>query len=171
MKLREGNVFSRVCLSFCPRWSLYDHYPWCIGPHFTGTAYSWHRVAITGDLFKLVHWTSLYNLPTPPVLTSGGHWNTYGWQAGSAHPTAMLSCSLVYLIIAKFSLFLKIAFHWLNSQETRHLYIYPWPRGPCPLIHLDPPLKYSWNNISRSWGWQHCPLNALKQIYIFLSSV
>ena len=29
----------------------------------------------------------------PPALTpSGGHQNTYGWQAGGTHPTGMLSC-------------------------------------------------------------------------------
>ena len=34
--------------------------------------------------------------PTPPVLTSSaGHRNMYGWQAGSTHPTGMLSCSMV----------------------------------------------------------------------------
>ena len=33
MKLREGNVFSRVCLSICPQGEgvVCDHYPWCIG--------------------------------------------------------------------------------------------------------------------------------------------
>ena len=29
----------------------------------------------------------------PPVLTpSGGHQNTYGWQADGTHPTGMFSC-------------------------------------------------------------------------------
>ena len=31
-KLREGNVFTRVCLFMGG-----DHYPWCIGPHSTET--------------------------------------------------------------------------------------------------------------------------------------
>ena len=39
-KLRESNVFSSVCPSFCPQslseGSSCDHYPWCIGPHHTG---------------------------------------------------------------------------------------------------------------------------------------
>ena len=26
------------------------------------------------------------------VLTPGGHQSIYGWQAGSTHPTGMLSC-------------------------------------------------------------------------------
>ena len=32
--------------------------------------------------------------PTPPpvLISSGGHWNTYSWQAGGTHPTGMLSC-------------------------------------------------------------------------------
>ena len=46
MKLREGR-FSRVCLSFCPRWSLYDHLP-------------------------MMHWTSLYRHSL--LMTSGGKW-------------------------------------------------------------------------------------------------
>ena len=36
--------------------------------------------------------------PPPPVLTpSGGHWNTYSWQAGGMHPTWMLSCLGVFI--------------------------------------------------------------------------
>ena len=62
--------------SVCPRGSPWDHYPLCIGPHFTPPPPTqpqppppqtwdmdppapgpcrWHLVAITGDLFKLVH--------------------------------------------------------------------------------------------------------------------
>ena len=39
----------------------------------------------------------IWDLPSPPlVLTSSGcHRNTYGWQAGSTHPTAMLSRSVM----------------------------------------------------------------------------
>ena len=52
----------------------------------------------------VMYWTSLYSsppldtrhgiYPLPPlVLTlSGGHRNPYDWQAGSTHPTRMLSC-------------------------------------------------------------------------------
>ena len=43
-KLREGNVFSHVCPSFCPqmgggarRGVPCDQYSWCFGPHHTGT--------------------------------------------------------------------------------------------------------------------------------------
>ena len=32
----EGNVFIHVCLSFCPQGVPCDHYPWCIGTHWTG---------------------------------------------------------------------------------------------------------------------------------------
>ena len=62
-KLREGNFFSRVCLSVCssgrggPMWPLRMMH-WtslCRGP------------LPPGDLFKLVHWS------TPLLVTSGGH--------------------------------------------------------------------------------------------------
>ena len=38
-KLWGGNIFSHVCLLFCPQgWGIqYDHHPWRIGPHLTGT--------------------------------------------------------------------------------------------------------------------------------------
>ena len=71
-KFREGNVFSRVCLSTDGE-VPYDHYRWCIqrplalspdmgphctgnrhvdmGPHCTGTLFHTHK----RDLFKLVH--------------------------------------------------------------------------------------------------------------------
>ena len=42
MKLREGNVFSHVCLSVhrgWGEWDIYGHYSWYIGPHCTGTPY------------------------------------------------------------------------------------------------------------------------------------
>ena len=37
VKLWEGNVFSHVCLSFCPQGGPALSLPWCIGPHNTGT--------------------------------------------------------------------------------------------------------------------------------------
>ena len=74
MNLREGNVFTAVCLSFCSC---------CIGPPctelpgFVPLSYLqtwdvivhrspplppwWHRVVITGDLFKLNH----FRIPSP----------------------------------------------------------------------------------------------------------
>ena len=30
--------------------------------------------------------------PLPVLTPSGGHPNTYGWQAGGTHPTGILSC-------------------------------------------------------------------------------
>ena len=39
-KLREGNIFICVCLSFCPRGLSCDHYPCCIGFHYTGSPQS-----------------------------------------------------------------------------------------------------------------------------------
>ena len=92
MKLREGNVFSRICLSTGVRVPC-DHYSGCIGSHSTGPSlctgpHPWaslHRdlapapcwrypVAKTGDLFKLVHLrTLLYCKPSPSLmLTSDG---------------------------------------------------------------------------------------------------
>ena len=55
----------------------------------------WHLVVTIGDLFKLGHLrTTPPPTPSPPVLTSNdGYRKTYGWQAGGAHPTGMLSCS------------------------------------------------------------------------------
>lgn len=51
-----------------------------------------YLVVITGYLFKLVHLST-----SPTVLTcSGGHWNTYGSQEDSIHPTGMFSYYVVY---------------------------------------------------------------------------
>ena len=85
--LWQDNVFSHVRLSDCPRgeggmwrllmmhWTSIDRYP---PPppkkkHWTGTPtppWQWHLVALTGGLFKLVHFR------TSPGLTSGGYWST-----------------------------------------------------------------------------------------------
>ena len=35
-------------------------------------------------------------LPPPGPTPSGGHQNTYGWQAGGTHPTGMLSCLMIF---------------------------------------------------------------------------
>ena len=109
MKLRECNVFSHVRLfTGVPC----NYYPWCIGPHCTGTPwlvqtcstwasrYSSHLPPATHlgpgpipwcwYLMDTVHWTSLYK--DPLVLTPGGYWSMYSWQVGSIHPTGMLSC-------------------------------------------------------------------------------
>ena len=38
IKLREDNVFSRVCQSVCSKRGVpCDYYPWCIGPPYTST--------------------------------------------------------------------------------------------------------------------------------------
>ena len=38
------------------------------------------------------------NTPLPPavVISTGGHWNMYSWQADGRHPTGMLSCFYVF---------------------------------------------------------------------------
>ena len=80
-KLREGNVFTRVCLSVHRDvGSPCDHYPWCIGLYCTGPP---------------GHQTWALPFPRtldirPPVLTSGGHWSTYGWAV-----RILLECFLV----------------------------------------------------------------------------
>ena len=90
-----------------------DHFPWYIGPqrtgpflalspdmgpHWTGPPptsrspiHKWHLVAITGDLFKLVHFDPL------PVLTSGGHQSTYRWQVAEL-VRILLECFLADVI-------------------------------------------------------------------------
>ena len=45
-----------------------------------------------GNHRRLVQTCSLKEYLSPPVLTSGGHWSIYIWQAGSTHHTGMLSC-------------------------------------------------------------------------------
>ena len=56
------------------------------------------------------HWRPVKICPledlTPrTVLTaSGGHWNTYGLQAGGTHPTGMLSCLCTDIGVCTFSL-------------------------------------------------------------------
>ena len=106
-KLREGNVFTGVCLSFC--WEGW-------GPHVTithdglGHEYPllWipdmgpppipdigpthHPLLLTsgGHHQRPVHTCSLEDLPLPILTSSGGHRNTYGWQVGGTHPTGML---------------------------------------------------------------------------------
>ena len=44
-------------------------------------------------------WGKVMFLHVSVILStiSGGHRNTYGWQAGSTHPTGMLSCLLIQI--------------------------------------------------------------------------
>ena len=79
IKLQEGNVFSRVCLTFCPQ---------------GGRGLMWP--------LSMMNWTSLHRLfpslvpledPLPHqywYLVANETW--YGWQAGGMHPTGMLCC-------------------------------------------------------------------------------
>ena len=96
-KLWQGNVFSRVCPSFCPGGVLCDHYPWCIRLQRTGTLPPTHGprpMLLTSRSqdrrrIQLVHLRTLPSL----VVTSGSYSSRYGGQAGGMHPTGMLSCS------------------------------------------------------------------------------
>ena len=36
--------------------------------------------------------------PLPPVLTSGGHWSTHGWQAGGWASNEMPSCQVIHSV-------------------------------------------------------------------------
>ena len=56
-KLREGNVFTGVCLSVHRKG----------GPHVTITHAASSDMGTPWCLFKLVHWTSLYNPPDIPT--------------------------------------------------------------------------------------------------------
>ena len=47
-----------------------------------------HLEANTGDLFELLH----LRTPSLSVLTSGGYWSMYSWQAGGTYPTGKRSC-------------------------------------------------------------------------------
>ena len=38
-------------------------------------------------------------LPPPVPTPSGGHQNTYGWQAGGTHPTGMFNCLMIFFFV------------------------------------------------------------------------
>ena len=85
-KLREGNVFTGVCLFRGGREVPCDHYPWYIGhKYLSPLLVTWHLVAITGDTGTYPPRHGIWVLPPPPA-------STYGWQAGGTHPTGMLCC-------------------------------------------------------------------------------
>ena len=95
-KMRECNIFSYVCPSFCSWGTRCDYYSWCIGPHpypltmvpyYTGPPCHWYLVPILGDLFT-------WGPTNPTVPTSRGYWSMYSWQAGGTNTTGMLSFSL-----------------------------------------------------------------------------
>ena len=108
-KLREGNVFTSVSfILFMGRGSSCDHCPWCVGtwylpllpigpsPDTRHGTYNLAPLLLTsgGHHWRPVQTCSLENIPPPliSVLTSsGGHENTYSWQAGITHPIGMLS--------------------------------------------------------------------------------
>ena len=100
-KLRKGNVFSRICLSFCPWGVSCDHYLWCIGSHCTGTSPD----------PPLRHGTSLSRDPLscpPRHVQTCSLWITYSWQVDNSHPIEILSCSKIFLQLG--STFLKPKF-------------------------------------------------------------
>ena len=116
-KLWESNVFSSVCLSTrgLSMWPLPMMY-WTslYRPpsrlHLTDMGHvdlfwPWpyphpHSLIVTSEpsLQTFSNLCSLDLTVQPPlVLTSGGHWSTYSWQASSMHITGMLSC-IIYIV-------------------------------------------------------------------------
>ena len=78
MKLREGNVFSRVSWWSLPmmHWtSLYSPPPKTSHPPKTSLI-----------------------IPTM-LVTSGGHRSTYGWQEDGTHPTGISSCYILWTLV------------------------------------------------------------------------
>ena len=76
-KLREGNAFSLVCLSFCRGWGVpWDHYPWCIIPHCTGPSPS------ASDIWwpTLETCSKLFTSKTPPPPTQW-YWHLVATEA------------------------------------------------------------------------------------------
>ena len=55
-----------------------------------GYARGWDREGVDeyGHPFRHGIWDTL----SPVLIPSGGHHNTYSWQAGGMHPIGMLSC-------------------------------------------------------------------------------
>ena len=85
-KLREDACHR--CLSFCSGGGV----PFDPKTPDTGPTPRHHTISATDIWWSLDTQTcSLEGLSTV-VTPNGDHRNTYGWQAGSTHPTGMLSC-------------------------------------------------------------------------------
>ena len=74
--LWEGNVFSHVSVIL----SVHrgggfpcDHYPWCLGPHYTGSPWPWPWLKYTFSAPLDIRPGTSCPSPTPLLLTSGGH--------------------------------------------------------------------------------------------------
>ena len=97
-KLREGNVFSYVCLL---EGVPYGYYPWCIRPHWTGSpALSRHGTSLYRDPSK--YGTSLQgsSSPSPP-----GHGALLYTDKGEASPTLLVtSCGHHWRLVQTCSL-------------------------------------------------------------------
>ena len=59
----SSHVYLSVCLFMGGGGSPCDHYPWCIGPHHTGTS--------TGHVRTSSTWTALSGTPLAPTLVQG----------------------------------------------------------------------------------------------------
>ena len=108
MKLREGNVFSHVCLSMgeggggvpC------NNHPWWIGPHCAGTPSHWRPVQTCSLHDPLIpHWCwHLVAFETHMVSTS--RWYTSNWS------TFLFSLSGSTRLKGSTKYRLQIAFSW-----------------------------------------------------------
>ena len=97
-KLWEGNAFSfHRYLSFCLEGSnIYNHYPWYIGPHWTGP-HSSVQPAPTSDIWWPRPETCSNLFTWGPHCASNecwhlvaGYWSMYCSRASGTHPTGML---------------------------------------------------------------------------------
>ena len=83
MKLREGNVFTHVCLSVHRRWGewdVYGHYSWCMdltvqnscGPGSSGHWISLYRDPLAPATLQTLD-INVQGPPGPLLVSSGGH--------------------------------------------------------------------------------------------------
>ena len=148
MKLREGKVFTGVCLSFYAggRGSPCDHYPWCIEPHCTGPLpspgplqdmgtplpRSWPPPDVGhGDLLV----TSVQ--AAPPVLTSGDDRSTF-------RSTGMLSCSDLETLQDKEMM--------SSSKRSSQANLFLFNQGQIE-VDIGKLIKYS-ENLKFQFGWR-----------------
>ena len=89
----EGNVFSRVCLSTGV--PVQDPPPYMAPAAISLCIWLWSPEHVQ----TYSTWSSLYRDSSRYVKTSS-LWSTYNWQAGSWHPTGMLSCSTFVILMS-----------------------------------------------------------------------
>ena len=76
----------------------------------------------TWDTHPPIHTPPLlvHSPPSPQLQTaSGDHQNTYSWQAGSTHPTGMLSC--FYMFLFAFQSKIRMNMKWKQLKFNRKI--------------------------------------------------